>query len=120
MESNVSSSRREDTARGFLKLPPKSRSPSRGPLGGSPSRATDTVTCTKSPGSGSSREVIMNDGGDEASQDGVPARVSDWRGLIVDTEQESKSQRLVSFDPLRHSVGIMKRELCPIHACHKL
>ncbi|KAG2256639.1 hypothetical protein Bca52824_075933 [Brassica carinata] len=34
----------------------------------------------------------MNDGGDEASQDGVPARVSDWRGLIVDTEQESKSQ----------------------------
>lgn len=92
MESNVSSSKREDTARGFLKLPPKSRSPSRGPLGGSPSRATDTVTCTKSPGSGSSREVIMNDGGDEASQDGVPARVSDWRGLIVDTEQESKSQ----------------------------
>ncbi|KAH0921068.1 hypothetical protein HID58_021086 [Brassica napus] len=92
MEINGSSSKREDTARGFLKLPPKSRSPSRGPLGGSPSRATDTVTCTKSPGSGSSREVNMNDGGDEASQDGVPARVSDWRGLIVDAEQESKSQ----------------------------
>ncbi|KAJ0237724.1 Mitogen-activated protein kinase kinase kinase 2 [Hirschfeldia incana] len=79
MESNLSSSKREDTARGFLKLPPKSRSPSRGPLGGSPSRATDTISCTKSPGSGSSREVNMNDGGDEASQD---------------TEQESKSQSI--------------------------
>ncbi|KAG2305465.1 hypothetical protein Bca52824_034116 [Brassica carinata] len=92
MESKLSSSKREDNARGFLKLPPKSRSPSRGPLGGSPSRATDTGSCTKSPGSGSSREVNMNDGGDEASQDGVSARSTDWRGLIVDTEQESKSQ----------------------------
>ncbi|CAH8356004.1 unnamed protein product [Eruca vesicaria subsp. sativa] len=92
MESNLSSTKREDTARGFLKLPPKSRSPSRGPLGGSPSRATDAVSCTKSPGSGSSREVNMNDGGDEASQDGASARVTDWRGLTVDTEQESKSQ----------------------------
>lgn len=95
MESNLSNSKREDTARGFLKLPPKSRSPSRGPLGGSPSRATDTASCTKSPGSGSSRELNINNGGDEASQDGVSARVTDWRGLIVDTEQESSSQRLV-------------------------
>ncbi|KAL9855809.1 putative mitogen-activated protein kinase kinase kinase ANP1 STE-STE11 family [Arabidopsis thaliana] len=88
MESNLSNSKREDTARGFLKLPPKSRSPSRGPLGGSPSRATDATSCSKSPGSGGSRELNINNGGDEASQDGVSARVTDWRGLVVDTEQE--------------------------------
>ncbi|CAH2038517.1 unnamed protein product [Thlaspi arvense] len=92
MESNLSNSKREDTARGFLKLPPKSRSPSRGPLGGSPSRATDAVSCSKSPGSGSSRESNMNNRGDEASQNGVSARVTDWRGLIVDIELESSSQ----------------------------
>jgi hypothetical protein len=88
MESNLSNSKREDTARGFLKLPPKSRSPSRGPLGGSPSRATDATSCSKSPGSGGSRELNINNGGDEASQDGVSARVTDWRGLVVDTKQE--------------------------------
>ncbi|ESQ35976.1 hypothetical protein EUTSA_v10006999mg [Eutrema salsugineum] len=92
IESNLSNSKREETTRGFLKLPPKSRSPSRGPHGGSPSRATDTVSCSKSPGSGSSRELNMNNGGDEASQDGVLARVTDWRGLIVDTVQDSSSQ----------------------------
>ncbi|CAA7053275.1 unnamed protein product [Microthlaspi erraticum] len=92
MESSLRNSKREDTARGFLKLPPKSRSPSRGPPGGSPSRATDTANCSKSPGSGSSRELNVSNGGDEASQDGVSARVTDWRGLIVDTEQEPSSQ----------------------------
>lgn len=95
MESNLCNSKREETARGFLKLPPKSRSPSRGPLGDSPSRAADTTSCSKSPGSGSSRELNINNGGDEASQDGVSARVTDWRGLVVDTEREL-SQRLVA------------------------
>ncbi|CAE5956930.1 unnamed protein product [Arabidopsis arenosa] len=88
MESNLSNSKREETARGFLKLPPKSRSPSRGPLGGSPSRAADTTSCSKSPGSGGSRELNIKNGGDEALQDGVSARVTDWRGLVVDTERE--------------------------------
>ncbi|XP_019094884.1 PREDICTED: mitogen-activated protein kinase kinase kinase ANP1 [Camelina sativa] len=89
MESNFSNSKREDAARGFLKLPPKSRSPSRGPRGGSPSRATDATSCSKSPGSGGSRELNINNGDDEASQDGVSARVTNWSGLVVDTEQES-------------------------------
>ncbi|VVA90565.1 unnamed protein product [Arabis nemorensis] len=92
MESTLSNSKREDTARGFLKLPPKSRSPSRGPLGGSPSRATDTASRSKSPGSGSGRDLNINNGGDEALQDGVSARVADWRGLIVDTKQDSSNQ----------------------------
>lgn len=103
MESNLSNSKREDAARGFLKLPPKSRSPSRGPLGGSPSRATDTTICSKSPGSGGSHELNINNGGDEASQDGVSARVTNWRGLVVDTEQES-SQRLVAQELIRFGI----------------
>ncbi|EOA37879.1 hypothetical protein CARUB_v10011475mg [Capsella rubella] len=96
MESNLSNSKREDAAQGFLKLPPKSRSPSRGPLGGSPSRTIDTTSCSKSPGSGGSRELNINNGDDEASQDGLSARVTNWRALVVDTEQESSQSAALS------------------------
>ncbi|XP_019091578.1 PREDICTED: mitogen-activated protein kinase kinase kinase ANP1-like isoform X1 [Camelina sativa] len=96
MESNLSNSKREDAARGFLKLPPKSRSPSRGPRGGSPSRTTDATSCSKSPGSGGSRELNINNGDDEASQDGVSARFTNWSGLVVDTEQESSQSVALS------------------------
>ncbi|CAN8294885.1 unnamed protein product [Cochlearia groenlandica] len=75
MESNSGNSKREDSARGFLKLPPKSRSPSRVPFGGSPSRAAETTSNSKSPGSGGSHELNMYNDGE-----------------IVDTKQESSSQ----------------------------
>lgn len=65
MESNVSSSKREDIVCGFLKLFLKSRLLSRGFFGGLFLRVIDIVICIKSSGSGSSCEVIMNDGGDE-------------------------------------------------------
>ncbi|XP_010480210.1 PREDICTED: mitogen-activated protein kinase kinase kinase 2 [Camelina sativa] len=60
MESNTSNNKREETHRGFLKLPPKSKSPSQGRIGRSPSRATDAACCSKSPDSGSSSSVLNN------------------------------------------------------------
>ncbi|XP_010528879.1 PREDICTED: mitogen-activated protein kinase kinase kinase ANP1 isoform X2 [Tarenaya hassleriana] len=93
MESSSNSNKREETPRSFLKLPPKSRSPSRGPIGGSPSRAVDTAGRSKSPGSGGSPDVSnMLNASDEAVQDLASARVSDWRGLLVDAQQESSNQ----------------------------
>ncbi|XP_010553736.1 PREDICTED: LOW QUALITY PROTEIN: mitogen-activated protein kinase kinase kinase ANP1 [Tarenaya hassleriana] len=73
MESNSNSNKREDTPHSFLKLPPKSRSPGRGPLGGSPpSRATDTSGISKSPGSSGSPGVCnMHNASDEAAQEGI-------------------------------------------------
>ncbi|XP_024005530.1 mitogen-activated protein kinase kinase kinase 2 isoform X1 [Eutrema salsugineum] len=60
MESNISNNKREETPHGFLKLPPKSRSPSQGHFGRSPSRATDPACCSKSPESRSSSTVPKN------------------------------------------------------------
>ncbi|KAL1188123.1 Mitogen-activated protein kinase kinase kinase 2 [Cardamine amara subsp. amara] len=76
MESNISNNKREDTPRGFLKLPPKSRSPSRGQFGRSLSRATDAACCPKSPESGSSS--------------GVPNNIN----ATSDAEQESNSHNV--------------------------
>lgn len=75
MESDISNNKREETPRGFLKLPPKSRSPSQGRIGRSPSRATDAACCSKSPESGSSS--------------GVPNKSN----ASSDAEHESNSQR---------------------------
>lgn len=75
MESNISSNKREETPRGFLKLPPKSRSPSRGQFGRSPTRATDAACCSKSPESGSSSGVPNNS------------------NATADAEQESNSKK---------------------------
>lgn len=77
MESNISNNKREDTPHGFLKLPPKSRSPSGGHFGRSPSRATDADCCSKSPDSGSSS--------------GKPNNSNAYAS--ADAEQESNSQR---------------------------
>uniref|UniRef100_A0A1J3JQL1 mitogen-activated protein kinase kinase kinase n=1 Tax=Noccaea caerulescens TaxID=107243 RepID=A0A1J3JQL1_NOCCA len=60
MESS-SNKREETTPRGFLKLPPKSKSPSRSHFRRSPSRAaTDATSCSKSPESGSGSSVAKN------------------------------------------------------------
>jgi len=60
MESNINNNKREEAPRGFLKLPPKSRSPSQGHIGRSPSRATDAACCSKSPESGNSSGAPKN------------------------------------------------------------
>jgi len=75
MESNINNNKREEAPRGFLKLPPKSRSPSQGHIGRSPSRATDAACCSKSPESGNSS--------------GAPKNSNASAGA----EQESNSQR---------------------------
>ncbi|CAH8256753.1 unnamed protein product [Arabidopsis lyrata] len=60
MESNINNNKPEEAPRGFLKLPPKSRSPIQGHIGRSPSRRTDAACCSKSPESGSSSGLPNN------------------------------------------------------------
>ncbi|KAG7585530.1 Protein kinase domain [Arabidopsis thaliana x Arabidopsis arenosa] len=76
MESNINNNKREEAPRGFLKLPPKSRSPSHGHIGRSPSRATDAACCSKSPENGTSSGVLNNnnartDAGHESNSQNV-------------------------------------------------
>lgn len=87
--------RRDETPSNYLKLPPKSRSPARGPAG-SPSTAADVVS-TGSPGSNSKHVSNIDDGGDHTPQDNSSSQVSDWRGLLGDAKQESSSLRSVFF-----------------------
>ncbi|XP_038877020.1 mitogen-activated protein kinase kinase kinase NPK1-like isoform X2 [Benincasa hispida] len=72
----IESKQNESTPK-YLKLPPKSRSPSRSP--GNPSPALDAFG-TDSPGSGS-----RGNANDQRSQ------LNDWKGLLVDGQSESGS-----------------------------
>ena len=76
----------------YLKLPPKSRSPSRAPIG-TPSAAVDS-TSTASPGSCGRRMSNVGNAGDQTAQDTPSPPHNDWKGLLVDSQQEPNSPRL--------------------------
>lgn len=86
----VESTCNEATPR-YLKLPPKSRSPSRGPVG-SPSAAVDSLG-TGSPGSNG--RPVPNNGtaSDQTSRNTPSPPLNNLRGLLVDTQQEPNSPR---------------------------
>ncbi|XP_061945143.1 mitogen-activated protein kinase kinase kinase ANP1-like isoform X1 [Populus nigra] len=86
-------SSRDETPPNYLKLPPKSKSPSRIPVG-SPSTASDAVS-TGSPGS-NRRASNVGNASDEASEDNSSPRSNDWKGLQVDGQPETSSPS-VSF-----------------------
>ncbi|XP_022999346.1 mitogen-activated protein kinase kinase kinase NPK1-like isoform X2 [Cucurbita maxima] len=82
-------SKRDESTPTYLKLPPKSRSPSRSP--GNPSPAIDAFG-TGSPASGSSR----GNANDQRSQ------LSDWKGLLVEGQSEAGS-------PSKHYSDIQRK-----------
>jgi hypothetical protein len=84
-------SSRDETPPNYLKLPPKSKSPSRIPVG-SPSTASDAVS-TGSPGS-NRRASNVGNASDEASEDNSSPRSNDRKGLQVDGQPETSSPRL--------------------------
>ncbi|KAJ6974376.1 mitogen-activated protein kinase kinase kinase ANP1-like [Populus alba x Populus x berolinensis] len=84
---------RDETPPNYLKLPPKSKSPSRIPVG-SPSTASDAVS-TGSPGS-NRRASNVGNASDEASEDNSSPRSNDRKGLQVDGQPETSSPS-VSF-----------------------
>ncbi|KAL9341565.1 hypothetical protein Peur_064890 [Populus x canadensis] len=86
-------SSRDETPPNYLKLPPKSKSPSRIPVG-SPSTASDAVS-TGSPGS-NRRASNVGNASDEASEDNSSPRSNDRKGLQVDGQPETSSPS-VSF-----------------------
>ncbi|XP_011023603.1 PREDICTED: mitogen-activated protein kinase kinase kinase ANP1-like isoform X2 [Populus euphratica] len=90
---NFGGSSRDETPPNYLKLPPKSKSPSRIPVG-SPSTASDAVS-TGSPGS-NRRASNVGNASDEASEDNSSPRSNDWKGLQVDGQPETSSPS-VSF-----------------------
>ena len=81
-------SKQDETTPKYLKLPPKSRSPSRSP--GHLSPAFDAFG-TGTPGSDSSSRGNAND---QRSQ------LNDWKGLLVDGQPEAGSPRFELLDVL--------------------
>ncbi|KAL5566092.1 hypothetical protein UlMin_029256 [Ulmus minor] len=79
----------DETTPRFLKLPPKSRSPSRGPIA-SPSAAVDVLS-TGSPGSNGRRASNICSASDQTSKDTPSPPHSDWKGLLADAQQEPNS-----------------------------
>ncbi|KAB5529318.1 hypothetical protein DKX38_019399 [Salix brachista] len=81
-------SSRDETPPNYLKLPPKSKSPSGIPVG-SPSTATDAVS-TGSPGS-NRRASNVGNASDQASEDNSSPQSNDRKGLQVDDQPETSS-----------------------------
>ncbi|KAJ6996019.1 hypothetical protein NC653_012795 [Populus alba x Populus x berolinensis] len=81
-------SSRDETPPNYLKLPPKSRSPSQVPVG-SPSTSTDAVS-TRSPGS-NKRASNVGNASDQASEDNSSPRGNDWKALPLDDQPETAS-----------------------------
>ncbi|XP_011036786.1 PREDICTED: mitogen-activated protein kinase kinase kinase 2-like isoform X1 [Populus euphratica] len=79
-------SSRDETPPNYLKLPPKSRSPSQVPVG-SPSTSTDAVS-TRSPGS-NKRASNVGNASDQASEDNSPPWSNDRKGLPLDDQPET-------------------------------
>lgn len=102
--------KREETPPNYLKLPPKSRSPSRGPVG-TPSSAADAIG-TGSPGSNSSRRVSnVGNASDQTPQDNSSPQHSDWKGLLVDGQPEPSSPSLVFSERQRKWKEELDQEL---------
>ncbi|OMO62517.1 hypothetical protein CCACVL1_22781, partial [Corchorus capsularis] len=86
--------KRDETPPNYLKLPPKSRSPSRGPMG-TPSSAADAIS-TGSPGSNNSRRVSnIGNASDQASQENSSPQLSDRKGVLLDGQPEPSSPSVV-------------------------
>lgn len=79
----------DETSPSYLKLPPKSKSPTRGPIG-SPLAMVDAVS-TGSPGSHSRRVSAAGYSTDQAPLENGSPQHSDRNGLPVDVQQESIS-----------------------------
>ncbi|BAT88079.1 mitogen-activated protein kinase kinase kinase ANP1-like isoform X1 [Vigna umbellata] len=81
----------DDTAsRNFLKLPPKSRSPNRVPIS-TPSKAIDN---TGSPGSNGQSSSTVGHVNNHTSQDIPASPLNEWKGVIVDSQQQPSSPSL--------------------------
>ncbi|KAL9393150.1 hypothetical protein Peur_012435 [Populus x canadensis] len=80
-------SSRDETPPNYLKLPPKSRSPSQVPVG-SPSTSTDAAVSTRSPGS-NKRASNVGNASDQASEDNSSPRSNDRKGLPLDDQPET-------------------------------
>ncbi|XP_061348476.1 mitogen-activated protein kinase kinase kinase NPK1 [Gastrolobium bilobum] len=88
---NVIESTSDDTAaRKYLKLPPKSRSPSRVPIS-TPSKAVDNAG---SPGSNGRSSSTVGNVNNHGSQDIPASPLNEWKGLTVDSQQEPRSPSL--------------------------
>ncbi|OAY42275.1 mitogen-activated protein kinase kinase kinase NPK1 [Manihot esculenta] len=79
----------DETLPNYLKLPPKSRSPSRAPVG-TPSAVTDSVN-TGSPGSDTRRVPNVGNANDQSSEENSSPQNNDRKGLVVDDQPESSS-----------------------------
>ncbi|TKY61498.1 Mitogen-activated protein kinase kinase kinase ANP1 [Spatholobus suberectus] len=85
---SVIDSTNDDTAsRKYLKLPPKSRSPSRVPIS-TPSKAVENGG---SPGSNGRSSSTVGHVNNHSSQDIPASPLNEWKGLIVDSQQQPSS-----------------------------
>lgn len=82
---NVAESTSDETVAKFLKLPPKSRSPNRV---GTPSKAVDNAG---SPGSNGRSSPNIGHANENISS----PPLNEWKGLVVDSQQEPSSPRFV-------------------------
>ncbi|KAG4916861.1 hypothetical protein JHK87_054418 [Glycine soja] len=88
---NVIESTSDDTAcRKYLKLPPKSRSPSRVPIS-TPSKAVDN---SGSPGSNGRSSSTVGHVNNHSPQDIPASSLNEWKGLIADSQQQPSSPSL--------------------------
>ncbi|XVE62995.1 hypothetical protein DITRI_Ditri06bG0164400 [Diplodiscus trichospermus] len=103
-------SKRDETPPNYLKLPPKSRSPSRGPAG-TPSSAADAIS-TGSPGSNNSRRVSnIGNSSDQTPQDNSSPQHSDWKGILVDGQPEPSSPSVIFSERQRKWKEELDQEL---------
>ncbi|KAE8684112.1 Mitogen-activated protein kinase kinase kinase NPK1 [Hibiscus syriacus] len=102
--------KRDETPPNYLKLPPKSRSPSRGPVV-TPSSAADAIS-TGSPGSNNSRRV-SNSGtaSEQTPQDNSSPQHGDWKGLLVDGQPEPSRPSLILSERQRKWKEELDQEL---------
>ncbi|XP_022744170.1 mitogen-activated protein kinase kinase kinase ANP1-like isoform X2 [Durio zibethinus] len=102
--------KRDETPPNYLKLPPKSGSPSRGPIS-TPSSAADAVS-TGSPGSNNSRRVSnIGNASDQTPQDNSSPQHSDWKGLLVDGQPEPSSPSVIFSERQRKWKEELDQEL---------
>ncbi|XP_019419811.1 PREDICTED: mitogen-activated protein kinase kinase kinase NPK1-like [Lupinus angustifolius] len=105
---NVISSPSDETgSRRYLKLPPKSRSPSRAPSSTS-SKAVDNAG---SPGSNDRSSSILSNLNDHVSKDIPASPLTERRRLIVDSQQDPSSPSLSNSERLRKWKEELDREL---------
>ncbi|KAF5454018.1 hypothetical protein F2P56_023716 [Juglans regia] len=95
--SFVETTRGETTPK-YLKLPPKSRSPSQGSTG-APSPPVDALN-TGSPGNNSRCASNIGNASDRSTQDVPSPPLSDWKGRLAEAQQEPSSPSM-SFSEIQ-------------------